>query len=357
MTALALLALLGAACAKPDDPGVSVSTLSADIVFGVKEPDQPVSPFSGPATPVAAGEGTANVDLPEEVFQDDNPLTPKSKSFPRPSLRATSQADCPPAAQNAFPEEQAFVNIFDPATGEPAEPRMPRAGLYRWKKEGTQITETQGFKIETPISGFEQRLVKNVKELRKTATQVQYSFDTVQPVTGGQLTTSYFIDSAARSAEVAPTASNIRASGGAPERGLVLRALEATDKSGNRLAPPVRFIAGEGLLLVPLPIRTGERFRSVAVDPASGTTMQNEGQVINRVQVDACGEVLSGWLVKGRLSSRNLSQTYEIVFATQFGGILIQQKVDEVATSPRGRTTSKITFTQGQKDPDPLPAG
>jgi hypothetical protein len=69
------------------------------------------------------------------------------------------------------------------------------------------------------------------------------------------------------------------------------------------------------------------------------------------VEVDACGDIISGWLVEGtRTISGDPSgpQPYNFVFAPQLGGLVLFEKFNE--RNPQG--FFEYEFTIGQPEPD-----
>ena len=351
---IALSFALGA-CVQQDDPGVSVTALNADIVFGVKDPAAP-GPANTPlpdttAGPIVAATGPtrAAVDTDDEEdlpSQDFGPPTTVKKSFPRPSFESTTSTvnDCPPAAQNAFPEENAPLNV--------PKDRYPLEGEYRWKRTGTYETPNAldpSKPVVNNADGFEKRVVQKVtKEAADPVTpaRMRYTYEVVQPevVSGLIATTRYRVDTLAQSAEFQNTLGPERASGGEPERGLVVKNVARTDTGGNR-GPG--FAPTTGLLIGPLPIRTGELFTSVAIDPTTNQSMRYEAQLVERDRVDACGEIIDGWRVEGTLtSSGRTSQSaikYTTIVAPQLGMITIYEKIEAPGVN--------LEYTIGQKVP------
>ena len=337
------------ACASPNDPGVSVDSAQADIVFGVKEPIEPVNPAN------VSGGALGEDDFGNDFLGEELSFGVTKKPGPRPPLYSTGAAStCPPAAVNAFPDREATINVNPPFT-------PPREGLYRWKREGEQtgpdpLDEKKEF--TATVQGFEDRLVRNLETISESETRVQYTFETLQPNLGSASATltRWFVDSNPQAdQDVNSPVSGDRVTAGEPERGIVIRGFETLDRRGENVGS-VSFAPRAGLLVVPLPIRTGENFATAAVDTRSGQTYRIEGTVVRRTQVDACGTVIAGWLVETRFVFPEGSATYNYVVAPQFGGILLQEFVDRQTTNDEGQTIkTKVTFTIGQQDPDPLP--
>lgn len=342
-------AVFAGACASPNDPGVAVDSAEADIVFGVKEPLEEVTPAN------ASGDALGEDDLGNDEFVGEElDFGPTKKAAPKPLFNNTRTSNpCPPAAVNAFPDREATLNVNPPKT-------PPREGIYRWKRQGEQTAPDPldpAKQLTTKVEGFEDRLVRNLAIVSESETRLRYTFDTVQPNLGSATVTEtrWFVDSnPAADQDVNSPASGDRVTAGEPERGIVIRGFSILDRRGeNRGA--VNFTPGAGLLVAPLPIRTGEVFASAAVDTRSGQTYRIEGKVVKRTQVDACGTVIAGWQVESRFSFPNGFATYNYVVAPQFGGILLQEVIDQVAETEQGEVTTKVTFTIGQQEPDPLP--
>lgn len=347
MAVVALLAITAAACAKPDNPGVGVDPIAADIVFGVKDvdPSAPANASSPQLTPETASE-----ELLLDEFLESQPTKATKKSFPRPQ---PTKVDCPGATIDEFPDE--------PAADTVPMGRLPKEGIYRWKRQGSQKLDAGGDPL--PISGFEERLVRNVTVIAQTdaedntADRLQYTFQTVQPemATGLIVITDWFVDSnPAADTEVNNNSPAVRANVGEPERGLVIRKIERKTAKDDRIqGGTTQFAPGGGLLMLPLKIRQGEKWESSAVDTLSGRTVRLSGQVRDRERVDACGEIIDGWRVQATFEGDSSARrTYNYIVAPQLGAILLAEHWE-------GRTsagTASIDYTIGQKDPSPAQA-
>jgi hypothetical protein len=336
---LGLLVLgLTAGCVEQDPPGVGIQKLSADIVFGVKLPE--------PAPPANLAPGPVNAEGEAVTYAPtiSAPAVVPGLRAPRPRLPITpltpAKSTCPPAAVNAFPAKEAA----QPLEGRPAE------GQYRWKRQGTQTLATLPG-VVLPVAGFEQRLIRNVKPL---PTEGEFSYEMVQPElgTGRTVISTFRVKPAAVSRGVdLVTGLSLRA--GDPERGLSLASVTVVDREGN--AAVQNFTPA--VLYLPLPVEPGESWTSVGIDPRTGAVLQHQAQVVRRLRVDACGDVVDGWLVEATQTFTSTSGstpapvTYRYVVATQLGGILISE--ERHVTSPQGNTD--VTFTLAQLRPTPLP--
>lgn len=351
---VALVATATAACVQPDAPGVAISKLQSEIVFGVKEelPKEVPAP-SVTDEPVRPELASADIELelpPQESLSVGSP-TPGRPERPRPALRAASS--CPEAALNAFPEEAAPLNV-------PMD-RLPKEGLYRWKKSGTSppIVGLENLGPQT-VTGFEQRIIRNV-EVFQVDQQVAvadnvvqregktYQYEMLLPdlSTGGLVVTTYEVKTNGRSAfadDPVEEGGGFRTAG-EPERGLVLKKIAPPEGNKGETFEPTT-----GLLLLPLGIRPGETFRSAAVDPRTGQTLQIDAKVMQPERVDACGEILEGWRVEGVLSSNRAEPVkYSYVIGPQFGATFLSQTYER----GEGAAKTSLTFSIGQKDPSP----
>ena len=178
-----LAAVFLAGCVERDAPGVGIQKLAADIVFGVKPAADTPPPNLAPGQ-AGAGDATTYVPDPATVggsspFGSDSdfasgPGRGSGPRLPRVTPIAPPKSTCPPAALTAFPAKEAGQSVEG----------LPVEGQYRWKRAGTQTVATlPGVKL--PISGFEQRLVRNVVKVSDT----EYTFETVQPELGSSITT------------------------------------------------------------------------------------------------------------------------------------------------------------------------
>ncbi len=369
-----LAALLLAGCVKQDPPGVGIQKLAADIVFGVKPATDTPPPNLEPGL---AGQGDATTYVPDGSTGDEEPPAPGDGDFSGPARPkrgvprlplSPPKATCPPAALTAFPAKEAGQTVEG----------LPTEGQYRWKRAGTQtVANLPGVKL--PVSGFEQRLVRNIVKVSET----EYTFETVQPELGGTITTisTFKVKIGAVSKTVtppvqpdlthptAPVPLPVQVPGtqpalpkppvpesvsvGDPERGISLLKLQRVDAAGN--SSELNF--SPAVLYLPLEVVPGEEFNSVGIDPRSGSVLQNKAKVVKRERVDACGEVVDGWAVESTQTFSGSGQTapprtYRYIIAPQLGGIIISEEIH--TTNAEGN--SDVTLSLGQLKPAPLPA-
>jgi hypothetical protein len=364
-----------AGCVERDKPGVAIQKLAADIVFGVKPADETPPPNLSPGQ---AGPGDATTYVPDGASAADpgsafgggnfsGPSSPRSR-LPRVTPLAPPKLTCPPAALTAFPAKEAGVTVEG----------VPVEGQYRWKRSGAQTSATLP-DIKIPVSGFEQRLVRNVVKVSET----EYTFETVQPELGGNITTiSTFkvkIGAVSKSVQppieppdltrpTSPVPLPITPPGnqptlpvpslpgsvsvGDPERGISLVKLQRVDAAGN--SSELAF--SPGVLYLPLDIVPGEEFNAVGIDPRTGSVLQHRAKVTKRDRVDACGEVVDGWVVESTQTFSGPGQaapprTYRYIIAPQLGGIIISEGIQ--TSGPQG--TTDVVLSLAQVKPAALP--
>jgi hypothetical protein len=317
--ALAAAVLVSACGTAPT--GTDVQRLSLDLAFGLHEVKAAPANF-GPVAPA------------DERPSDDITLPGVTVRTP-----LNAQIPCPEAALNAFPAREAGFNVD----------ALPRAGLSRWRREGTQtLTAVPG--ITLPVGGFETRAVRRVTAV----SDARFTYQTVQPGSAQQtVVTTWTVNTAATSTTV-NTVAGPSARTGDPERGLVLSKVDTYDAKGK---PVGTFAPSPGILILPLPVVAGEQWTAAGLDPSTGQVLQHQGTVRGRERVDACGDVIDGWRVDGSETLQNAAgvqagtRTYNYIVATQLGGIVILEDVD--GQTPDG--TLKAKFWIGQLEPFPLP--
>jgi len=333
------LAVVAAACVHPDAPKVAINKLEANLVFGVK-PDAPVVQPTAQATAQNVVDNSALLSEPAAIKFD----IPQSTAPFFASLPTQVVSDCPDAPLSAAADVPADVNING----------TPPVGLYRWKRDG-KLTSKTGV-VTTAQRTFEKRIVRNYQKVSDT----QFTYETVAPVPGSSLiaVSSYKVNTAAVSKNANPGYDQIATvpSVGDPERGVVLAKVDYQNSQGQSQGT---FVPTKGLLLLPLPVNTGEDYKSVAVDP-KGQTIVLEATVVRRGRIDACGKLVDGWLVHGTETITGAPGSvppkydYTFIIAPQYGGVLINEHV--IADTADGGKVD-LDFTQGQLGPDPLPAG
>lgn len=339
------VALVATACVDQGAPGVRTEAAQADIVFGVATPeDAEIADLTPPppaTVPNAPQQSTGQVlRVP---FRNKLPSRFSNVAFTV-SDDDVSAGACPSAPLGAAADELAERNASHP----------PAEGLYRYRVTGTRTQTTNGQEIPYDIDSFQPRIVQNVEEIDDTS----WRFEMVEPLGSGTRITTWIVKTDATQASAKPPyvgENGVRA--GEPDRGIAIETIQDYDADGN---PSGSFDALPALLQMPLPVITGESFQSVAVDRL-GQSMQIDGETRDRETVDACGELVDGWLVKQTVTTAqsldsNVSER-EYIFSTPLGGLPVSIHVKGDAVDPSSGVSSSfdLTYSIGQIEPSPIP--
>lgn len=337
---IVILGLVATACVSPNDPGVAIDSRDADLVFGVKDPD------NTPPTPQQAPTQAAFDDSFEFAeFGFDVP----DSSFDVPELRE-DPGPCPNPDPLATPATvtEAFVTAD------------PKVGVYKWVASKVETIDGEAVESSLPIH---KHIVRELQKIDNT----RFSYETVQPLFDGDgnfLVSEWTVEKDAEtvtppneSGPVLGAVKDVTAPPrvGEPEGGLMLTGLRVVDANDEPVPGVQSFSPTTGLMLLPLPVTSGQSFQSSAVDPRTGQTVVVEGTTRTRARVNACGEVTDGWRVVGKQTISAAGDTTEIEFdmivATQFGALIIEE-------TTRDKSTNTFFTTRiGQLDPAPLPEG
>jgi hypothetical protein len=349
VVAISLLAFATSACVKQGAAGVSIAPLKADIVFGVK----PVAPPAAPANTVvteAAFDTTTIDQFNEKVLEIPN-VTP----LPKPILGQTAADPCPPAALTAFPKQTAESTV----RGTPTE------GVYKFKRTLT-ITPPGG----TPAAstGFEQHVIRRIKPTAGKA--YEFSYQSVQPDNaqpGSFIVTTFRVNSnpaVVQQLNRPPQTIGVVPAPGVDqvvtppqdEPGMFVDRFERQDRNGASVGPV--FSPARPLKYLPLDeaiVKPGQTFDTVGISPNSGQVIRHQGTVLRKTRVDACGEIVEGWLMDSTqtTSDSGLADTkYFYNVAPQFGAMFIAESTQ--LTKADG-TKVGIDLSIADPKPQPLP--
>lgn len=296
------------------DQGLDIQKLQADLSFGVREltTDAPPANFSPPAE---------SEDLEEIQFPEHTPppfLTP-----------AAAAVHCPDAAINEFPDRVAPEVV----EGKPA------AGTYRWKiLRGSELR-------------LEKRYLRKVEEISER----EFTYETLQTDTTGVISvTKWRVNSGGISQGVGGGSGTTRRRYGESDAGI---SIERIDRySAGRLVGTFQPVSP--VLYFPLPIAQGEEWTSTGIDINTGQSLEHSGKVIRRERVDACGDVVEGWLVEGAQSFRGAdgdrARKYDYIVGLAEGGVLLSERIETLASQGKPTVT---TYELGQVKPDALEKG
>jgi hypothetical protein len=339
-----LFAVVAAACGDGGGDstrvGVGVRKVSADISFGLKVSEAKAGAEVTAPTDVSDIEADQEVALPE---------LPSSFGRKRQSPLVRPAVPCRVATVNDNPA-RAAGNFSD---------SLPEAGSYRWKRGGEQELKALPGQI-IKLEGFERRTLRNIvveSENMNPTNNVKnlvYSYEMVIPNSSinGLSILEFQVKTNAEAQREVNVQVGGRARAGEAERGLVLK--KKTDIRGDGNRTEYDYTAA-GLLLLPLPVSPGEEFTSTAVNSRNVQQRTSYTATVGtKVQIDACGDLVEGWEVKGELREPDgFTTQYNIVVATQYGVVLIQEAYDfELADYGKFRPV----LTLGQVSPTKVEA-
>lgn len=333
--AAALVVLVGmtsAACVRPEQPGVAISSVEAKLVFGVEKPKD-TAPTPSQA---ALGSFYGFVKRSFEVRGSD---------FEFPISDGVEPAACPEAVPTAVP-----VDVLTPYVG-----TAPEAGVFAWRGTATSINDS-GEAVMTALPEHT-RVVRRYEKVDDTT----YRYQTVQPLFDEDrsfLVSTFQVRT--ESETVAPPQDAGPVQGvvtpprvGEPDGGLSLVSTEVVDAAGQRVVGIQPFQPANPVLILPLPVPSGQQFQSAGVDPRTGQTLVNDGVVRFRERVDVCGELVDGWLVELDQTVAVAGETHNLqasyVVATHYGAVVIDELVRDADTN------GAVHFTLADRVPTKLP--
>ena len=300
---IAVLALVGSACAGPREPlEVGLKEFPSDVVLGSQKEDL--------ATPVF---------LPPDALPLSTPLLPAGVS-PPPAFTTTTLPPleaCPSADPLSAPKDEALSSV----------PFPPAAGSYTFRNNGT--FEVSGPNAQKGVfPELSTRTIKNIEELAPG----KFTYD-VESVLGDTTTvTSYRVEP--------PNGGDISGPG------LFIAKISSSTRGGEVST----FDPTPDLALLKFPIEIGNEFQSLGVDQRTGTAMAFSVTVGVKSRVDACGQFLDAHTatVNGRISdcdptlpapcppvppgqqvSPDEATSFTAVYrvGTQYGGITLEEEV------------------------------
>ena len=330
---LACLVLL-VGCVEPNDPGVAVKALQADIVFGVQPPADAAPPSVEPSVIVI-----------EEGPPPTVPAAPR-----RPPAARTNLAPCRDALETAFPEVAATNDVTT----------LPATGKYRWKLGGSRTVNG----VRIPLAGFVNRTLQNVSSITTSPNRLSdppnetvtrtftYEMAAEAPDGGKQVVTMEVRSNPQQQSATVPGVDRTLQVG-EPQRGVSLAKVTNYDAAGKVIGA---FTPTPAVTILPLDVFAGSDFTSVGVDPATGSTLVHQATVQKRIPVDACGDMVDGWQVTSQqvftsAAGQTSAVSYTYTVATQLGGMLIFEKSGPPANAPTAAAADTVELTLGQLKP------
>lgn len=313
--------------------GVGLKPLTADIVFGIPPPQQPVT---APDTIIRPG--------PVSVTGDDFgdipiPLGPAAK----------------PCNAARFNEVQKSADV--------ALEGLPKEGLYRWKNRGDYNWGPPLGRL--PIVEFGDRTIVDVRKLATSPQDFAYTLKQRETLGNTRYESTFEVITSRPNPPTIQNQKYYETTSQNSLNGIYLTRFVVIEEGGARSEatynPPVMYL--------PLPVPTGVTFSTTTSDPNpnSLSSFTHTGKVIERRRYDACGELVEGWFIDGSQTysfrdDEPVTRNYDYTIATQYGGILIFEHIE---TPCENYDTAKNTCGSigdfrldthiGQLEPDPLP--
>jgi hypothetical protein len=289
-----------------------------DIVYGFNAKAVPSA--AAPQAPAAAVQSAG-----------DGIGAPAPAPFP-PGLFASNEASsgpCPSAPPGASVSGAAATDVRG----------HPQPGKYRWIASGSY--ELSGTKVPVPKYTFAYVTPSQKYNATVQGSPDDFAYTTITPEVAGQGSYRRF----AWATKPNPQSAND------PEGGLVLKRVEYLGGDA-KVAAEYFTASGDGLLMMPFPVKPGQSWNSLSVDTSRQKILRLSAQVLRRETVDACGTLVQGWRVHGTLNDAASTATLDYLVAPQYGGLIISLKADGMFV---GVTMHGYSTHTGQLKPDPLP--
>ncbi|MFN2611562.1 MAG: hypothetical protein ABR507_11955 [Actinomycetota bacterium] len=312
LTMWVLIALLPG-CAKGAAPPVGVKPITANLTFGIPNPEPEVGPPNGGPIEVPILNLGGSIFKPllhnRPVQQDENSICP--------------DADTKVVRKGA----NNFVSAFQDAKG--VDHGLPPVGDYLWKVSGTARTGSTGPFLSLPQ--FSQRSIKDVHVTTRDGKKnpIDWTYVTEETAltdptttikTTWELITSRIVSSN-------PLDPNSTQDSGLNGLFLVDQVRTTAGKT------PIEFSPQPHVLFMPLPADNNRGFggETAYVDSShsSDETWTLRGWVTGTVGYDACGEFIDSRFVNASLTIVNGPNTsvrdLNFGIATQYGGVLVAE--------------------------------
>lgn len=308
----AVIVFLMAACGGPRTPlEVGVREFPTDVLFGRRETPPPPPPASNP-----------NPGFPVLV----SPVTPGIS--PLPSPRSTPASECEEAHPFTAPRHVAGTRSD----------KAPIVATYPFRNEGFSEQTRDGEKIVTNYPPESSRRITDVE----TESDGSFTYHVTDDLSGAGTRTRYQV---------------------VPESPLA-------DQAGvfiTRIESGVDFFTPQPKLkILQFPVENGFQWDAAGTDPFSQTTMSfharigrevpdgpddgDEPDLVPKVRVDACGEVLDAWYVditQGQVISPQTNFAFITSYAigTQFGGLIVMEHTEASGTEGSVQFANNRTAT------------
>lgn len=274
------------------------------------------SACSGPHVPLEVGVKEIDTDVligPQRALPIIVPRTgtqPGPVGFPG-FVQPPIDVNVPPSPEPppACPVADPLSPIAHEVSSTVVKPPVPRS--YPFRNNGT-------WKVGNRSGVFPAIATRRVENIVNPAPGGGFSFDVTIPDRAGSTTTTTY--------HVYP----ISAVPNAPDPGLYIE--EVVTRTPGRTDQT--FTPVPSLLLLPFPAAPSRTWSSRGVDPLHQTVEQFDATILQKAFIDACGTRLEAWKVfvsGGSIASPTTSISFSATLwiAPQYGGLLLQDKVDQ----------------------------
>jgi hypothetical protein len=331
---LALVALAGAlvanACGAQNDRNFTIGFKRVALDLAYRDEKIPLPKRADVVLPQPV---PAQAAFLTQVRIPDRLTTPRA---PLPHLTT----GCNPAGPDAHPEHPATVFVTQP----------PKVGTYTTHNTGT-VTIGGAVPVTLPFPKRGLLTIQNITH-RDTQDPVNgptkvFTYDVYVPgLDGGGTTTTYQVTYSPATL-VGTVGQQVPGGSHAPQGELDLVRLQMTSSAGKidfRPDPPVTIMAFKN--------GQGTTWSSAGIDKVDGTSMVVDGSVVQRTNIDLCGQVYDTYEIVSNEHIVNLrtglrsdtSPTDPNVYhvATNYGGLFIHQHVNTTTSFPGSSGTPTI---------------
>jgi hypothetical protein len=343
----ALLCVVPAACGQPPTPlDIGMREVRNDIVLGAQSREEPVTPAPPiPPTAVVIDVPILLPPAPSRFAPPPPPPSPPPAPSPRPGGPVAVPSPSP--VLDACPEDDPRDAPAIEASRIGAVPPAEETLVYR--NDGS-FSVSGANANEGTFEGDTFRAVEDVE----VDDNGDFRYAVAAELAGTVTTTHYEARIEPTDAQASPL---LAGQGIRDDRGLYVTSVvtEGPDGSVSRFRPT------PAMLVLPFPNNDGVTFSVRSVDLVSGVTMAYDATVVGKGRVNACSVPLEGITVEltnGTVMgpSTDVDFTARYVFATQFGGLSIEDEFTTAGTEG-GQTSSSTNVARINRSPSARPEG
>lgn len=296
--AIAALALAVAGACTGPEPRLSFGgkAVAVNVAFGNPDPDDPRAPEEPTELrPVGGGVGVVPV-LPSSRRAESAERPPEPSAPPATTTTTAARpltVACPPQDPFLFPAE-ATRQVDAPAP----------EGTYPFRVTGSSTVGEE----EEPLGGT----IEKVVEHAEAHDDGSLSFEVVTTLADVTTRESWVVQ---------PAADRVAGHVG----------LAAVEAQGRGIDQTPSFTALKPVKLLQLKPEPGLAWQDATSDPLTGTVFSYDAEVVGKGRINACGAPIDAWEVKATqrvvTPNQDVTSTRTTWFATQYGGLIVQEAV------------------------------